>query len=106
MTLSSETELKFCDILEKSYNFQTYIDLKHWKENDELQHVNQCAENFKEINDLAEREVRRLEQDFNCSITKNGEEKQYLLQVLSQVTGSLFQILRKTRDISLKSFYD
>jgi hypothetical protein len=54
------------------------VDPKHWKLNAKL-----CAENFKALNDSAERGFQ-LVQDFNFSITKNETEMQYLLQVVLQ----------------------
>lgn len=45
-------------------------------------HKNQTVvESIKVVNDLAERGVALI-QEFNCSLTRNEEQKQYLLQVV------------------------
>ena len=41
----------------------------------------EVAQSVKVVNDLAERGVA-LVQEFNASLTKNEEQKQYLLQVI------------------------
>jgi hypothetical protein len=58
------------------------VDPEHWKENEELQHVKQAGGNLEVINDSAEKGVRP-EQDISCSINKDAERKQHLLQVFS-----------------------
>lgn len=61
-----------CDFLKK--------DPAEWKNNLEYKNARDIISSIKVVNDTAERYVKLME-DFNQKITKNEEQKQFLLQV-------------------------
>src|SRR6218665_3693627 len=79
----TENTLKFFEILELPRKFLTETDIEQWEENEHFQKVKHCAQSLRVVNDVAERGVKLI-QDFNSSITRNEEQKQYLLQVVSE----------------------
>ena len=56
-------------------------DPNEWKHDEQYIRNKEIAQSFKVVNDLAERGVA-LVQEFNSSLTRNEEQKQYLLQVV------------------------
>ena len=60
----------------------TTVDPDKWTENEEFQQAVKFVKRLRVVNDIAERGVK-LTQDFDCSITKNEEQKQFLLQIVS-----------------------
>lgn len=56
------------------------IDPAEWKNNLEYNNAREIISSIKVVNDTAERNVKLME-DFNQKITKNEEQKQFLLQV-------------------------
>lgn len=56
------------------------IDPVEWKNNVEYNNARNIVSSIKVVNDTAERNVKLIE-DFNQKITKNEEQKQFLLQV-------------------------
>ena len=80
-----ENTLKFFGILELQSKFLIETDIEQWEENEHFQKAKQCAQSLRVVNDVAERGVKvKLIQDFNSSITRNEEQTQYLLQVVSE----------------------
>lgn len=75
--------LNFFEILELNSKFLTEVDPEQWEENEDFRKAKQCAQSLRVVNDIAERGVKLI-QDFNSSITKNEEQKQYLLHVVSE----------------------
>src|SRR6218665_2648581 len=73
-----ENTLKFFEILELPRKFLTETDVEQWEENEHFQKAKQCAQSLRVVNDVAEWGVKLI-QDFNSSITKNEEQKQYRL---------------------------
>lgn len=67
------------------FNIQTNclsLDPIYWEENEEYKKGKEIVESLKVVNDTAERHVKLME-EFNSKITKNEEQKQFLLQVNS-----------------------
>lgn len=56
------------------------IDPAEWKNNLEYKNARDIISSIKVVNDTAERNVKLME-DFNQKITKNEEQKQFVLQV-------------------------
>src|SRR6218665_2043119 len=69
--------------LELPSKFLTETDIEQWEENEHFQKAKQCAQSLRVVNDVAERGVKLI-QDFTLSISRNEEQKQYLLQVVSE----------------------
>jgi len=59
------------------------LDLKLRNENDQYKKGKQLVNNLYVVNDIAERGVKLIE-DYNTLLTKNEDQKQYLLQVMSE----------------------
>lgn len=59
------------------------IDPKLWNENDQYKKGKKLVNNLHVVNDIAERGVKLIE-DYNKLMTKNEDQKQYLLQVVSE----------------------
>src|SRR6218665_409249 len=78
-----ENTLKFSEILELPSKFLTETDIEQWEENEDFQEAKQCEQSLMVVNDVAEWGVKLI-QDFNSSIIRNEEQKQYLLQVVSE----------------------
>lgn len=57
------------------------LDPTLWNENEQYKKGRELVNNIRVVNDVAEREVKLME-DYNKIITKNEEQKQYLLQVV------------------------
>jgi len=79
----SVNTMNFFEILELSTTFLTEVEPDQWEQDEDFQNAKQCAESLRVVNDVAERGVKLI-QDFNSSFTKNEEQKQYLLQVVSE----------------------
>lgn len=77
----TENTLQFFRILGLPVSFLSAVDPKDWTNNEEYKQGRAIAESLKVVNDTAERGVKLI-QDFNSSLTKNEEQKQYLLQVV------------------------
>ena len=77
-----EITLNFLKNLEQPTTFLTTVDPNKWTENEEFQQAVKFVKRLRVVNDIAERGVK-LTQDFDCSITKNEEQKQFLLQIVS-----------------------
>ena len=58
-------------------------DPKEWKDNASYQELKDAAEKMKVVNDSAERSIALMQQ-YNSSITKNEEQKQYLLRLVER----------------------
>ena len=58
-------------------------DPDDWEGMEEFQHSKKFVSSLRVVNDTAEREVK-LVQEFNSSITKSEDQKEYMLQVVSQ----------------------
>ncbi|KAE9523392.1 hypothetical protein AGLY_015944 [Aphis glycines] len=66
------------------FNIQTnflLLDPKCWEENEEYKKGKEIIGSLKVVNDTAERHVKLME-EFNSKITKNEEQKQFLLQTV------------------------
>ncbi|KAL4150130.1 hypothetical protein QTP88_003964 [Uroleucon formosanum] len=59
------------------------LDPKLWNENDQYKKSKELVNNINVVNDIAERGVKLIE-DYNKLLTKNEDQKQYLLQVVSE----------------------
>lgn len=59
------------------------LDPNLWEMDENYENVRKTVQNLKVVNDVAERGVALVEQ-FNNSLTKKEDEKQYLLQVVQQ----------------------
>jgi len=77
--LFTTNSLKFFSRFKISKEFLK-IDPVEWKNTLEYNNARDIISSIKVINDTAERNVKLME-DFNQKITKNEEQKQFLLQV-------------------------
>ncbi|KAL4091591.1 hypothetical protein QTP88_026257 [Uroleucon formosanum] len=59
------------------------LDPKLWNENDQYKKSKELVNNINVVNDIVERGVKLIE-DYNKLLTKNEDQKQYLLQVVSE----------------------
>ncbi|KAE9530083.1 hypothetical protein AGLY_011545 [Aphis glycines] len=59
------------------------LDPKLWNENDQYKKSKELVNNINVVNDIAERGVKLIE-DYNKLLTKNVDQKQYLLQVVNE----------------------
>lgn len=61
----------------------TFLQLpaETWGDNDDYLQGKSCIRNLRVVNDTAERGVKLFE-DYNTILTKNEEEKQFILQVV------------------------
>ena len=75
-----EVNFNFFTILGLSHEF-LQVDPSDWEFQPEYQESKRLVLSLKVINDLAERGVAFI-QEFNSSLTRNEEQKQYLLQVV------------------------
>ncbi|KAF0771445.1 Uncharacterized protein FWK35_00027558 [Aphis craccivora] len=57
------------------------LDPIYWEENEEYKKGKEIVRSLKVVNDTAERHIKLME-EFNCKITKNEEQKQFLLQTV------------------------
>ncbi|KAL4125995.1 hypothetical protein QTP88_010227 [Uroleucon formosanum] len=76
--LFTTNSLKFFSRFKISSEFLN-IDPVEWKNNLEYNNAREIISSIKVVNDTAERNVKLME-DFNQKITKNEEQKQFLLQ--------------------------
>ena len=74
--------MRFFHILELSDDFLQY-DPSEWGLIPTYQRSRVAAQSVKVVNDLAERGVA-LVQEFNSSLTRNEEQRQFLLQVVEE----------------------
>jgi len=59
------------------------LDPKLWNENYQYKKSKELVNNINVVNDIVERGVKLIE-DYNKLLTKNEDQKQYLLQVVSE----------------------
>ena len=64
-------------------NFISAISPQRWKENEDFIEAKKIVRSLKVINDTAERGVQLIT-EFNNILTKNEEQKQFLLQVVRE----------------------
>ena len=76
----TKSTINFFTILGLSQEF-LHVDPSDWEFQPEYQESKRLVLSLKVINDLAERGVALI-QEFNSSLTRNEEQKQYLLQVV------------------------
>ena len=76
----TKSTINFFTILGLSHEF-LQVDPSDWEFQPEYQESKRLVLSLKVINDLAERGVALI-QEFNSSLTRNEEQKQYLLQVV------------------------
>ena len=76
----TKSTINFFTILGLSHEF-LQVDPSDWEFQPEYQESKRLVLSLKVINDLAERGVALI-QEFNSSLTRNQEQKQYLLQVV------------------------
>src|SRR6218665_404027 len=81
----TENTLKFFEILELPSKILTETEIEQWEENEHFQKAKQCAQSIRVVNDVAERDVKLI-QDFNSSITRNEEQKQYRLYLSTELS--------------------
>lgn len=64
---------------------QSFLSLPHetWEDNADYKEAERVVQSLKVVNDTAERGVKLI-QDFNAVLTKNEDEKQFLLQVVQE----------------------
>ena len=74
--------MRFFKILGLSEEF-LHCDPSEWGLQEEYRKNQYVVKSVKVINDLAERGVALI-QDFNSSLTRNEEQKQYLLHVIEE----------------------
>lgn len=70
----------------KRFNISThslYSDPDDWNENLDFLKGSGIAKSFRVVNDTAKKRVK-LMQDYNATITKDEEQKQYVLQVVAE----------------------
>jgi hypothetical protein len=70
----------------KRFNISThflYSDPAAWNEDPDFVKGHGIVKSFRVVNDTAERGVKLI-QDYNASITKDEEQKQYVLQVVAE----------------------
>jgi hypothetical protein len=76
----TKSTLKFFKLLDLQEEFMEH-DPSEWGELEVYQRNKEVVQSVKVINDLAERGVALI-QEFNMSLTRNEEQKQFLLQVV------------------------
>jgi len=86
--------MRFFHILELSEDFLQY-DSSEWGLIPKYQRSREVAQSVKEVNDLAE---RCLVQEFKSSLTRNEEQRQFLLQIVEE-HRKLFSAPTKTAAI-------
>lgn len=79
MDLITYKSIKLFDRFDIQTNFSS-LDPIYWEENEEYKKAKEIVGSLKVVNDTTERHVKLME-EFNCKITKNEEQKQFLLQV-------------------------
>lgn len=78
----SDQSLAFFEYFKVKIDFLTE-DPKNWSENKDFLKLQSFVRGMKVVNDTAERGVK-LMQDFNSTLTKDEEQKQFLLQVVTE----------------------
>lgn len=76
----TKRSLEFFEQLELSTDFLD-IEPEHWAENDSYKSCYDFVKNIKCVNDVAERAIALI-QKYNRTLTKNEEQKQFILQVV------------------------
>lgn len=79
VTKSTHTLLKLLDLQEEFFDH----DPSDWGRLESYKRNQEVARSVKVVNDLAERGVALI-QEFNSSLTRNEEQKQFLLQVIEE----------------------
>ena len=79
---TTHNTLQFFHILGLNSNFLLTVDPDDWDSNERYQQGKRCAESLRVVNDSAERAIKLIK-DFNSSLARNEEQKQFLLQVVS-----------------------
>ena len=74
--------MRFFEALDLPKTFLT-IPPSDWADDADFQKAAKIVHSRKVVNDVAERGVKLI-QDFNSSLTKNEDQKQYLLQVVNE----------------------
>ena len=85
----TQSTRRFFEILGLSQEFLVY-DPSEWSSQDCYRSNQSIALAVKVVNDLAERGVALI-QEFNSSITRNEEQKQFLLQVVEDHRSAFSQ---------------
>jgi hypothetical protein len=75
--LITTKSIKLFDQFNIKINFLS-LDSIYWEENEEYKRAKEIIGSLKVVNDTAERHVKLME-EFNCKITKNDTQKQFLL---------------------------
>jgi len=72
-------------LLNEKMNAQNFLakDLKEWNDDPSYQELKTSASKMKVMNDSAERAISLMQQ-YNSSLTKNEEQKQYLLHLVER----------------------
>ncbi|KAL7297107.1 hypothetical protein TKK_0009529 [Trichogramma kaykai] len=78
----NENSLKFFSRFEIEKNFLE-IDPDEWKNHDDYKQGVKVVENLKIVNDTAERAIHLL-QSYNNILTKNNDQKLYMIQLIKQ----------------------
>lgn len=82
----------------KRFNISThflYFDPDDWNENLDFLKGSGIVKRFRVVNDTAERGVKLI-QDYNATITKDEEQKQYVLQVVAECRKLFPNTLKST----------
>ena len=95
----TKSTINFFTILGLSHEF-LQVDPSDWEFQPEYQESKRLVLSLKVINDLAERGVALI-QEFNSSLTRNEEQKQYLLQVVEN-HGKKFSAPTKSSAVDAK----
>lgn len=89
--LITNKSIKLFDRFDIQTNFLS-LDPIYWEENEEYKKGKEIVRSLKVVNDTAERHVKLME-EFNCKITKNEEQKQFLLQVNTFFSITIFKLI-------------
>lgn len=81
-TFASQRTLKTLSVLDIKDSF-LQLPPETWSDNVDYLHGKSCVKNLRVVNDTAERGVKLFE-DYNTILTKNEEEKQFLLHIVEQ----------------------
>lgn len=76
-------------------------DPQLWNTNEDYVHAINILQNLKVVNDSAERAVKLIE-DYNSIITKNEEQKQFLLQIVADYRKNHSDSKKKYFNVSIK----
>jgi hypothetical protein len=78
--------MNFFEILQLATNFLTQVEPDQWEHDEGYKKAKHCAESLRVVNDVSESGIKLI-QDFNLSVTRNEEKRQYLLQIVAQHTA-------------------